>query len=409
MNEIWELHIANPDIDINEGRMTDEIFEVIFHQVMRGAPGPATVHPYLSLERLRRYLYRVTFDSLPQDNGSGTPVIGGCSAYVQNGKLYRNYDWNYDNAASFIVRTQDFEGMSMITGLDDGAMDDSKIAQLPYRMVDGQNNNGIMLSTHILFNDWQWSGVGEKSIPLTRLPFLVLSKVKSMATIASDLNGVLGNLTSTSGLDNLGYLIQLLITDGTTTYALIPPLEDGQAYELVDATANPKMSNFRWVNRAAVSRADADIQLHPTGIERWNMMPCPLEDLRFTLGYEAPTRLSEFIGLRGTTKDSTDAELLEIYEFAHEAYITRERDGYTWQTMHSVVYDARMEELYIQENWKDNCVSSVGGNDRIRGFLMGDTLVLELSDKLDYDETRKAIIIDSSSAKIDETNQRIII
>lgn len=363
--------------------------------------------PYLSIERLRHYLYRVTFDRLPEDNGSGTPVIGGCSAYVQNGKLYRNYDWNYDNAASFIVRTRDFEGMSMITGLDDGAMDDSKIAQLPYRMVDGRNNNGIMLSTHILFNDWQWTGAGEKSIPLTRLPFLVLSKVKSMATIASDLAWVLGNLTSTPGLDNLGYLIQLLITDGTTTYALIPPLEDGQAYELVDATSNPKMSNFRWEASRNVVRQE--LQTRPTGVERWNMMPCPLEELRFTKAYEAPIRLSEFIGLRETTKDSTDAQLLAIYDSAHEAYIERTRDGLTWQTMHSVVYGGRMEELYIQENWKDNCVSSVGGNDRIHGFLMGDTLVLELSDKLDYDEEQKTIFINSPSARYDEQTNTVII
>ncbi|MBP9998692.1 MAG: hypothetical protein KBS67_05555, partial [Bacteroidales bacterium] len=26
-------------------------------------------HPYISLERLRKYLYRVTFDTLPEDNG----------------------------------------------------------------------------------------------------------------------------------------------------------------------------------------------------------------------------------------------------------------------------------------------------------------------------------------------------
>lgn len=309
-------------------------------------------HPYLSIERLRRYLYKVSFDKLPEDDGGDSPVFGGCSSYVQNGKLYRNLDFNYDNAASFILRTRDFEAMSFVTGLNDGDLRDDLIAQLPYRLVDGRNNDGIMVSVHVLFNDWQWSGCGDRSIPLTRLPFLILSRVKSMATIESDLDGVLDNLSSTTGLDAAGYLLQCLVTDGTTTYAVIPPDEDGSSYELANATSVPKMSNFRWVPGATVDRAD--LQERPTGVERWNMMPCQLADLRFTKAYEQATRLSEFIGLRGTTKDSTDAELTAIYNDARTEYLGRQRDGKTWQTMHSVVYGRKMEQLYIQEKWDDD-------------------------------------------------------
>ena len=316
-------------------------------------------HPYISLERLRQYLYRVTFDTLPQDNGGDNAVAGGCSSFVQDGKLYRNFDFKYDNAAEFIVRTKDFEGMSMITGLNDGQMNDELIAQLPYRMVDGRNNHGIMLSVHLLFNDWQYSGAGLKSIPMTSLPYEILSRVKSMNTIATDLADVLGNLNVTSAMG--GYLLQCLVTDGTTTYAVIPPTSDNQSYELVDATSYPKMSNFRYVARAEVSRYDMDIQTRPTGIERFNMMPCELSDLRFTKAYEAADRLSEFIGIDGTTKSSTDEELTAIYNLARAEYLDRERDGKTWQTMHSVVYGDKMESLYIQENWNDDIVASKSG------------------------------------------------
>jgi hypothetical protein len=308
-------------------------------------------HPYVSLERLREYLYRVTFDTLPEDNGNNAPVMGACSAYVANGKLYRNFDFKYDNAASFNVRTKHFEGMSMITGLDDGHLDETKIAQLPYRMVDGENNHGIMVSVHLLYNDWQYTGVGEKSIPLTRLPYEVLTRVKSMATIAADLADVLGNLNVTEAMGD--YLLQCLITDRTTTYALIPPTTEGASYVLVDATSNPKMSNFRWVADSTAMRTD--LQTRPTGVERYNLMPCPLEDLRFTKCYETPARLSEFIGINGTTKASTDAELMEIYNLARAEYLTRQRDGKTWQTMHSVIYGDKIKSLWIQENWVDDC------------------------------------------------------
>lgn len=315
-------------------------------------------HPYLSLERLRKYLYRVTFDALVEENGEDAPVSGACSSFVANGKLYRNLDFKFDNAASFIVRTKDFEGMSFITGLNDGAMDDDLLAQLPYRIVDGRNNNGIMVAAHVLFNDWGWTGCGDKSIPLTRLPFEILSRVKSMESIGTDLAEVLGNLAYVDAMGD--YLLQVLVTDGTTTYAITPPDNEGEEYELVDATSYPKMSNFRYVARAEVSRYDMDIQERPTGVERFNAMPCALEDLRFTMAYETPDRLSEFIGLRGTTKASTDEDLMEIYNLAKAEYLTRERDGQTWQTMHSVIYGKRMEALYIQENWRDNCVTVIG-------------------------------------------------
>lgn len=312
-------------------------------------------HPYVSLERLRAFLYKVTFDSLPQDNGGDNPVGGGCSSYVRNGKLYRNLDFNYNNAAEFIVRTKDFEGMSFVPGLNDGALSDDLIGQLPYRVNDGQNNYGISVATHILFNDWSWAGCGEKSVPLTRLPYLVLTRVKSMATIAQDLAGVLDNLAPTAALVAQEYLLQLIVTDGTTTYAIMPPTADNQAYVLQDISSNPKLANFRWVSSANVVRAD--LQTRPTGVERWNAMPCPLADLRFTKAYESNARLSEFIGIDETTKSSTDAELQAIYNQARSAYLERTRDGQTWQTMHSVVYGNGMESLFIQENWNDKCVS----------------------------------------------------
>lgn len=315
-------------------------------------PAVQATAPYISLERLRPYLYQVTFDALPDEKNDHSFAVGGCSSFVQDGKLYRNLDFNYDNSASFIVKTRDFEGMAFITGLDDGHLDAESIAQLPYRVCDGVNNHGIKVSTHVLFNDWQWDGCGKKSIPLTKLPFLVLSGVKSMATIAQDLSGVLNNLYSPDGLSAMDYLIQILVTDGTTTYAILPPTEADEPYCLQDISSYPKLTNFRWIGGQTVVKTN--LQTRPTGIERYNMMPCQLSDLRFTKAYEQPTRLSEFIGLRGTTKDTPDSVLEDIYDLAREIYLNRSRDGLTWHTMHSVVYGSRMESLCIQENWSDN-------------------------------------------------------
>lgn len=305
---------------------------------------------YSSLKKLAPYLYEITFDALPSQ-GSASPVIGGCSSYVTNGKLFRNFDWNYNEQASFHVICKGFEGMGAIEGLTDSELDEELLGRLPYNLSDGKNKYGIMVTEHVLYNDWQWAGSGSRN--MAEIPYLILSGIKSVNELPQKLGGILSDLYIPAALADSEYLLQFMVTDGEKTYAIMPPENSSGAYEIVDISANPKMANFRWVNKPQVHRAE--LQTRPNGVERWNAMPTKLENLRFTRAYEAPVWLSEFIGINGTTKDTTDAELLTIYEQAHELYRHRTRNGETWQTVHSVVYSANgMEELFIQEDWKHN-------------------------------------------------------
>ena len=308
--------------------------------------------PYVSLERNGEYLYTVTFDTLPEETTPTNTPAGACTSFVRDGKLYRNLDWYYNENVSFRVVTKDFEGMSFASGLTSTTLDDEKIAQLPYQIVDGVNRHGIMVSTHVLYNDWGATGTG--TIPLTKLPFIVLSQVSSMATLETELGDTLSNMYVPQAMVDAEYLIQVLVTDGTTTYVLRPGSAPDQSYEAIDITSNPKLTNFRWVDQTTVVRNGNYMQNRPTGVERWNEIDSDvtLEDLRFTKAYEASTRLSEFIGIDDTDKDSTDAELTAIYDLAHAEYLIRQRDGKLWQTMHSVVYGTNgIERLYVQEDW----------------------------------------------------------
>ncbi len=317
-----------------------------------------TEKPYLSLERISQYLYNVSFLNVADDTGAPS-TFGGCSSYVNDGKLYRNLDFHYDNKATFHVRLPHIEGLACIDGLTDTNIDDRLIGQLPYHLTDGVNDDGIMVSTHILYNDWEFQGDG--SIPLTRLPYLILKNAKSIATLNDDIGDLLTNIYVPQEMANAEYLMQILVTDGTSTSLLTPKTDGSGEYEIIDITSNPKLTNFKWVSSPLVDRTS--LQTRPTGVERWNMMPDNLSELRFTEAYESPDRLSEFIGLRGTTKDSSDEELLEIYNEAHTAYEARTRDGETWQTMHSAVYSPKgIEHLWIQEDWDtDYAASSSGG------------------------------------------------
>lgn len=404
------IHGRNSSMDvdvINITSVVDQMYETVAHaaqayaslesliqekqdiipdleDIRDGAAAGATAqqpHPYTSLERLSSRLFRISFAELPPEGGADS-VPGACTSFVRDGKLYRNLDWNYDDAPSFILQCPGFEGMSFLSGITDSDIPDDLAAQLPYHLVDGRNEHGIMVSAHVLFNDWDWHGSGAQDIPLYKLPFLVLTTLTSLDNIEEDLADILGNLTTTPAFDSAGYLLQVLVTDGTDSYVLTPPVTDG-SYEVVDISANPKLTNFRWVPDATVIRTS--LQTRPTGVERWNAIGAQtrLQDMRFTKAYEADDRLSEFIGLRGTTKNSTDAELEEIYEEARALYRTRTRDGSTWQTMHSAVYSANgLEELYVQEDWTRNysdVIPDVSGfitrsvNDLLNYYLKSET------------------------------------
>ena len=218
-------------------------------------------------------------------------------------------------------------------------------------MLKGVNEDGIMVSSHVLYNDWNFKGSGKKNVPLTKIPFIILSKLHSIDDI-SMLQEYLDNIQVNNYLKNAEYLMQYLVTDGTTSY-VISPSENG--YEIIDISELPQLANFKWLNKAEIDLSDPDLQLRPTGVERWNLIASnpTLEDLRFTKAYESDDRLSEFIGINHTTKESSEDDLRVIYQKAHNIYVDRERDGKTWQTVHSVVYSsAGIEELYTQENYR---------------------------------------------------------
>lgn len=362
--------IANPTLVGNENILESIQIGDTKYKINSGGTGSAK--PYTSLDRLGTYLYKVTFDDIPDvittlddDN-----VNGACSSFVEDGKLHRNFDWDYSESLSFNVVCDGFEGMAFNDNITKDNLDDTLIGQLPYRIVDGRNDYGIMVSEHILYNDWNWVGTG--TIPTSRIPYLILSTIKTLDNFDTQMLDILSNLYTPASRAEKGFLHQFLVTDGTTTYVILPPMSSSGSYVVVDATQNPKLTNFRWTSDATVVRTN--LQDRPIGVERWNLMPCDLSDLKFTTCYESPVWLSEFIGEGGTTKDSTDAQLTAIYNIAHALYEERERDGLTWQTMHSIVYSNKgIEELYVQEDFNRN-FGNVSSNVNIT--VDGTTLVI---------------------------------
>ena len=190
----------------------------------------------------------MTFDTLPPHIDNDTITNFGSSSFVRNGKLHRNLDWYYSNTAEFWIRFKDVEGMAFLDGLEDGHLEgrDQDIGQLPYRLCDGHNEKtGLMVSTHVLNNDWHFPGSGAKNISCTMLPFYVLTTMTDINTLSDEVNNLLENVKVSEAL-----LIQVLVSNGTTTKLFTP---DENGYKYIDITSNPKLTNFNWVNRKIIT------------------------------------------------------------------------------------------------------------------------------------------------------------
>lgn len=351
---------------------------------------PGSTGDYLSLRRVDSYLYEATFDAIPEFNECTDFIPAGCSSFVRDGKLHRNLDWYYDNTADFIVRCKDFEGMAFIAGQEDGKLDFEVLGQLPYNVKDGVNKDGIMVCTHVVNNDWQWDGSGEKKYDIRYLPYYILTHLHEIDTIEGVLEAFLNNAFVNASMKEQGYLTQYLVTDGTTTYVISPPDTKNGVYSIRNASSNPKLTNFRWVEDATVDRAD--LQLHPNGVARWNLIDenTTLEDLKYTNAYQFDEWLDEFIGINETTKDSTDEELHAIWAVVRNMWLYRERDGQLWQTCYSVTYGPNgMEHLFAQENYEKDYIATGGGEtgpisaDQVTYSNTGHTEFTNVKDTLD--------------------------
>lgn len=355
----WDMKksVYDPDWIGGDAFSMDNMKDWVDKHFMTNEEKEAINKPYSSLERMWNYLYKVTFNTIPNRDDSVNSLLWACSSYVEEGKLHRNFDWHYDNRASFLVITKDFKGIWAVQWLDDSNLNNNLIAQLPYHLADWINNNWIMISEHVLYNDWQWNWSWTKTIPLTEVPYRVLTTLTSMDNIETELADIINNLKVPEALAEAEYLLQYVITDWETTYALLPPTSSTWSYVLQDISSNPKLTNFRWVNQSTVVRTE--LQTRPTWVERYNLMPCDMSDIAYTKMYETPNYLSEFIGMNWTTKDSSDEELLVQYNIAKAEYDRRTRNWLTRQTVHSIVYSKKwIEHLYVQENFEYDYAST---------------------------------------------------
>lgn len=377
-----------------------------FVQEGHGAPSP-----YDSFKKIKPYLYEVTYSNLNKSvantyfmNQVKTGISGGCSSVRNENFFGRNYDWQYDELAEFIVHTtaKPFSrhasigvagGFKQLTNAFVESGKKSYIYDvLPFQLIDGINDCGVICNMNVVpavtSITPRPSGTSYQKISSLQLIRFVLDNFSSAAAAVDYISKHVTVYFPTS-LKKMDYEVHYMIADSSNTF--IVEFKNSHIVVL-DANAQPYMTNFHisgvrfnqdgtvYTPETQDSEHDAikTNLVHPygSGLERYNYivgnyssantkagMRALMNGLRYTKAYASakdvsnPYWYTEFVGSKDLTCASDPSDYTEVVTIADGYFKNRSRTdgGLTWQTVHSSVYDISEKKLYIitQEDGKE--------------------------------------------------------
>lgn len=382
---IWEA-LNNPTKETFDSlvQKVEYLEECISHIVHKNA--------YDSIRPVRDHLYDVTYSNLDYKFGKMylrnryTDAIGACSA-VRKGNFYgRNYDWKYDDASYMIIRVNKsiaskYASIGMCGGiptLTDEIVNSGEFNELfgviPFLTLDGINECGVIANLNVVpaGDHGLTSGTHptiEKKDTICVL-MLVRYVLDKFATAAEAVD-YLQKYVSVYAPNKEGTLqeeIHVMIADKDETY-LIEFIDNRMVVSNMDVAYGGRtyMTNFYLYNTSMTEDNKIDfnsVTPYGSGLERYNlitasfdsiedvdsMMTC-MRQLNFTNAYleeTDPVWKTEFVDRSvGRTILSPDAAFEPILNRARSAYKNRVRDGKTWQTVHTAVYDIESRAMYV--------------------------------------------------------------
>ena len=330
----------------------------------RGAEGAARPLP--------KYLHHLTMDdTYPADAAwyyeqADSAVAGGCSARRRGALVERNYDWAYDESAVFVLSVGPGEGRfasvgvaSAGTHLTEEFVTSGKWSRyykvLPGRTLDGINENGVVCEINVVPTNgspWETRTDGRDLNAIGAVRW-VLDHATDAGMAAQELAK---RVYIPEAMKRMGYSAHFTVCDADETWIV----EDGDAVKCPGGVP-PVVTNFRVMNPA---------EPYGTGYERYSMLTnaaVSITSAWFRAAYRRPfSRPTEFAAPGVGTHDETDKLLAwaeaNVPKGAPESLT---RNGRSWQTVHTSVYDigAKTLKVAVQEtdDWYVFAVPQQGG------------------------------------------------
>ena len=326
----------------------------------------------LNVSKVTDYLYEVFYDDFDYafaenfNRKNNNLHLGACSS-VRNGNFHgRNYDWFYDENVEFIVHTSAKNGRhasvgiaTMVPGVtvkfaDSGLYTDGyKI--LPFRVVDGINDAGVAVNVNVV-------PFGDRTLTTGTNPdgedMYFISAIRYVLDYADSVDSAIDLLKSKNiyalNNDKNHEECHFMISDKDKTVVI--EFIDNEIVVIDNANI---MTNFylygeKTPHSAGVERFDILRENYDMGSTRDGMIAL-LKKVWYSQAYNRTTKpfwYSEYVGdfspvYKDVTIFSPVEDFTPVIDTAISMFETHERNGKTWYTTHTSVYDLESKTLTL--------------------------------------------------------------
>lgn len=350
---------------------------------------------YKSLEKVEEYLYNIDYDLIDYEfalkylSEHYMPTYLGACSSVRKGNFYgRNYDWYYNDAVEFVVRTPRYKnrhaslGVAQLSSLTKDVVEDriplTDYKLLPFMMLDGINDCGVVCNINVVPSGDMGDTTG--TIPLVHRQYsicqmmLVRFILDNFSTALSAVEYLRDYVSIYAPKKSDGSLQEchFMVADENNTFLLEFINNSLVVTEMIN---KPYMTNF-YVNGVTYdSENNVDLtSVTPfgSGIERFNIITesystlenqndfiALMKSLRFTNAYkneQVPYWKTEFVGHYSFGDLVVTDDISKFSDVIAEVqYLFEHRDrstSDTWQTVHTTVYDIveRKMVILVQEH-----------------------------------------------------------
>lgn len=344
------------------------------------------------------YLYYIEYDNYDYQDGydyyDKYKYMGACSAVSKGDLVGRNLDWNYTDGSEFVVVTKATNGRYGTIGVAHTLITEEMINSgnynerldvLPFVTNDCMNTYGVYANMNVVNAGDKGYTLGTNKGKQDLCQLMIPRFVCDYAKTAKEAIELLKNMNIYAPLVSMGDECHILLRDTTDVYIIEFVENEMVVLSSTDEDYDPIpndmniMCNFYvtdWNGTVAsktLGNTDAQIEAtgltaHSMGLERYNIlsaayddidsvtdMASAMESVKFTLAYNAdqnPYWYSEFVD-GDLTIYSEEADFQEIKTAAIEAYNRHIRDGKTWYTTHTAVYDLENKTVtvYVDEDY----------------------------------------------------------
>lgn len=345
--------------------------------------------------KLDEYLYQISYSDIDYSfaydyyKQNSNNIIGGCTSFRLGDYFGRNYDWVYDNSASFVVITPESKYGHKVIGIAGGIkeltnnfVDSGQYSDLyklvPFALLDGINDSGLVVSMNVVPTDYG----NNISIPNIRLinsicnlmlPRFILDKFSTAKEAISYLRDYCSIFNAKKLLD-IGYEIHFILSDEKDTF-VVEIINNKLNIIRHNVITNFHISNVNFnkdgkvytpANQNNIYNAFIfnNITKYGCGLERYNLVKDLkayskynilelLKNLRYSNTYKNLNWFTEFVGNELTVDSSVRKYIEHLAPILPELEYKSRDDSKLWQTVHTSLYDIpnRSLELRVQENF----------------------------------------------------------